>query len=78
VRASARRRGVGSALLERAIAWARDARAHKIALEVFAHNDVARALYRKHGFVEEGRLRGHLRRASGAIWDAIPMGLLLV
>src|ERR1700680_864504 len=36
-----RSKGVGSRLLETAIAWARSVGAHKIALEVFPHNDAA-------------------------------------
>jgi ribosomal protein S18 acetylase RimI-like enzyme len=35
------------------------------------------ALYRKFGFVEEGRRVKHYQRASGELWDAIEMGLLL-
>jgi len=44
---------------------------------VFAHNEAAIALYRKSGFAEEGRLTRQYRRASGELWDAIVMGLLL-
>ncbi len=36
-------------------------RPHKLALSVFPHNDAAIALYRKFGFVEEGRLRSASR-----------------
>ncbi|HET7247558.1 MAG TPA: hypothetical protein VFJ07_22290 [Streptosporangiaceae bacterium] len=35
-------------------------------------------LYRKSGFAEEGRLTKQYRRASGELWDAIVMGMLLV
>jgi GNAT superfamily N-acetyltransferase len=35
------------------------------------------ALYRKFGFIEEGHRVKHYRRASGELWDAIDMGLLL-
>jgi len=72
-----RGRGVGSALLAAAIDKAREEGLHKIALEVFPHNAAAIALYRKFGFVEEGRLVKHYRRQSGELWDAIAMGLLL-
>jgi ribosomal protein S18 acetylase RimI-like enzyme len=72
-----RGRGVGSALLAAAIEWAREQGLHKLSLGVFAHNDAAIALYRKHGFVEEGRRVKHYRRASGELWDALDMGLLL-
>jgi ribosomal protein S18 acetylase RimI-like enzyme len=70
-----RGRGVGSALLQAAIGWAREHRLHKLCLEVFAHNAVAIALYRKTGFVEEGRRVRQYRRASGELWDSIVMGL---
>ncbi len=72
-----RRRGVGSALLAAAIEWAREQGLHKLSLSVFPHNAAAIALYRKFGFVEEGRRVKHFRRASGELWDAIEMGLLL-
>jgi RimJ/RimL family protein N-acetyltransferase len=72
-----RGRGVGTALMEAAIAWAREQGLHKLSLDVFAHNEAAIALYRKLGFVEEGRRVKHYRRASGELWDAIEMGLLL-
>ena len=72
-----RGRGVGSALLAAAIEWARERGLHKLSLGVFAHNAPAIALYRKFGFVEEGRRLKHYRRASGELWDAVDMGLLL-
>ncbi len=72
-----RGRGVGSALLASAIESARAHGLHKVSLSVFAHNDRAIALYRKFGFVEEGRRVKQYRRSSGELWDAIDMGLLL-
>ena len=69
--------GVGSALLAAAIEWARDRGLHKLSLGVFAHNTAAIELYRKFGFVEEGRRIKQYRRASGELWDAVEMGLLL-
>ena len=72
-----RGRGVGSALLAAAIEWARERGLHKLSLGVFAHNAGAIALYRKFGFVEEGRRIKHYRRANGELWDSIEMGLLL-
>jgi RimJ/RimL family protein N-acetyltransferase len=72
-----RRRGVGSALLGAAIEWARERGLHKLSLGVFAHNAAAIALYRKFGFVEEGRRIKHYRRANGELWDSVEMGLLL-
>lgn len=72
-----RGRGVGSALMVRAIAWARDEGLHKLSLAVFPHNAAAIALYEKYGFVVEGRRVKQYRRRSGELWDAIDMGLLL-
>jgi RimJ/RimL family protein N-acetyltransferase len=77
VAADWRGRGVGTALLAAAIEWARTRGLHKLSLSVFPHNDGAIALYRKFGFVEEGRRRNHIRRASGELWDVIEMGLVL-
>jgi ribosomal protein S18 acetylase RimI-like enzyme len=72
-----RGRGVGSALLAAAIEWSRERGLHKLSLSVFPHNTAAIALYRKHGFVEEGRRVKQYRRSSGEFWDAVDMGLLL-
>jgi ribosomal protein S18 acetylase RimI-like enzyme len=72
-----RGRGVGTALLGAAIERARADGLHKLSLQVFPHNAAGLALYRKCGFVEEGRRVKHYRRESGELWDAIVMGLLL-
>lgn len=72
-----RGRGVGSALLVAGIDWARQAGAHKVALQVWPHNQAAIALYEKFGFGREGLLRRHYRRRNGELWDAVVMGLLL-
>jgi len=72
-----RSRGVGSALLAAGVDWARMHGLHKLSLEVFPVNAAAIGLYRKFGFVEEGRRVKHLRRASGELWDVLEMGLLL-
>jgi len=60
-----------------AIDRARTEGLHKLTLDVFPHNAAGIALYRKFGFVEEGRRVGHYRRASGELWESIVMGLLL-
>jgi RimJ/RimL family protein N-acetyltransferase len=72
-----RGRGVGSALMNIAIKWARKQDLHKLSLSVFAQNTAAIGLYRKFGFVEEGRRTKQYRRLSGELWDSIEMGLLL-
>src|SRR5262245_13554449 len=69
--------GVGTTLVAAAIEQAGAHGLHKLALSVFPHNGAAIALYRKFGFVEEGRLTKHIRRANGELWDLIEMGLLL-
>ena len=78
VAASMRGQGVGRALVVAAIAWARaEPGVHKIALQVWPHNDAAQHLYRSCGFEQEGYLRQHYRRKNGELWDAVVMGLVL-
>jgi putative acetyltransferase len=72
-----RGRGVGSALVEAIIDASGELGAHKIALQVWPHNEAALRLYRRHGFVEEGVLRRHYPRRNGELWDAVIMGLVL-
>jgi putative acetyltransferase len=60
-----RRRGVGSALLAEAFRWASSAGVEKVSLTVYPHNEAARALYRKFGFEEEGRLVGQSKKSYG-------------
>jgi RimJ/RimL family protein N-acetyltransferase len=71
-----REQGLGRALVETAVDWARAVRLAKLTLGVFPENHRALALYRSVGFVEEGRLRDHLR-AGGGRRDLVLMGLLL-
>jgi RimJ/RimL family protein N-acetyltransferase len=72
VAAGHRRRGIGRALLEEAVEWARKVRVSKLELHVFPHNEPALALYRAFGFVEEGYRRSHYRRGREYV-DAILM-----
>lgn len=72
-----RGRGAGGALVAEAIAVAPALGAHKLALQVWPHNPVARRLYLRYGFAEEGRLRRHYRRRNGELWDAVVMGLVI-
>jgi putative acetyltransferase len=71
-----RGKGVGSALMTEAIAWARQMGVEKLALSVYPDNEAALALYRKFGFQEEGRLTGHSKKSIG-YRDEIVMGLWL-
>ena len=72
VAASARRQGVGRALLEAAVDWARPAGVRKLELHVFPHNEPAIALYESFGFVQEGYRHEHYRR-GGEYLDAVLM-----
>jgi RimJ/RimL family protein N-acetyltransferase len=69
--------GVGAALLEAVIGWAREQNAHKISLAAWSTNYPAIGLYARYGFRLEGTRRRHYRRRSGALWDAVVMGLVL-
>ena len=69
--------GIGSTLLEAVIDWARTQEAHKISLAVWPTNHPAIGLYARYGFRIEGTRRRHYRRRSGAVWDAVWMGLIL-
>jgi RimJ/RimL family protein N-acetyltransferase len=72
VAATHRRRGIGTALLQAAVDWARDAGVRKLELHVFPYNEGAIALYEQFGFVQEGYRRAHYRRGDGYV-DAILM-----
>ena len=68
----ARRQGVGRALLQAAVEWARSASVRKLELHVFPWNDGAIALYEAFGFEREGFRKGHYHRAGEDV-DAILM-----
>lgn len=72
-----RGKGVGTALMNAALDYARTHGAYKISLEVWPHNAAAIALYEKFGFEREGYLRKHWRRRNGELWDSVVMGLVL-
>jgi putative acetyltransferase len=72
VAASHRRHGIGRALLEAAVEWAREVGVTKLELHVFPHNGPALALYEDFGFVKEGYRRGHYRRGAELV-DAVLM-----
>lgn len=65
VAADWRRRGVGARLMSEAIRWARSVGVLKLLLSVYPDNDAAVALYRRFGFVEEGRLVRQSRKSHG-------------
>ena len=65
VAADRRGQGVGTALMAEAVRWARGAGVQKLVLSVYPHNTGAIALYRKFGFVEEGRLSRQSHKSYG-------------
>jgi len=69
---SHRRRGIGRALLDACVAWARGAGISKLELHVFPWNEPAIALYDRFGFEREGLRRRHYLRA-GVMVDALLM-----
>jgi ribosomal protein S18 acetylase RimI-like enzyme len=73
VAASHRRRGIGRALIERAIAWSAERGKSALRLRVFPDNAPARALYAATGFVEIELQRDSVALADGTLADAILM-----
>ena len=74
VAASHRRQGVGTALLDVAVGWARESGVRKLELHVFPWNEAAIALYESFGFEREGLRKRHYLRSDGYA-DAILMAL---
>jgi RimJ/RimL family protein N-acetyltransferase len=68
----ARRQGVGTALLQAAVDWARATGIRKLELHVFPWNEAGIALYEAFGFEREGYRKRHYRRGNGLV-DAILM-----
>lgn len=72
------RRGYGERLLAALLAWAREqSSVEKIELLVRETNKPAVTLYRKLGFVEEGRHRKRVALRSGVFVDDLSMAILL-
>ncbi len=66
--------GVGRALMDAVVAWADASEVvHKLGLAVFADNEPAIALYRRYGFVDEGRRIREYRMADGTWRDDLLM-----
>ena len=76
VAASHRRRGLGRALLQQAVAWGGESGIRRLELHVFPWNEPALALYEAFGFEREGLRRQQYRRGVEYV-DAILMALLL-
>lgn len=71
-----RRRGIGTALLEHLLAWAREHGVVRIELKVFTRNAGAIRLYERFGFVVEGR-HPYAFRKQGVWVEELTMGLIL-
>jgi RimJ/RimL family protein N-acetyltransferase len=69
---SHRRQGVGTMLLEQAVAWAREFGVRKLELHVFPWNEPALGLYESFGFVREGYRKRHYERGDELV-DAVLM-----
>jgi RimJ/RimL family protein N-acetyltransferase len=70
-----RGKGVGTALVAVLLDWARThPTIEKVCLSVFSSNEAGLALYRKTGFVEEGRQRGQAKLAADRYVDEVLMG----
>jgi ribosomal protein S18 acetylase RimI-like enzyme len=65
VAADRRSMGIGGALMAEAIRWGRSVGVEKLMLSVYPTNTAAIALYRRFGFVDEGRLVRHSRKSYG-------------
>lgn len=73
---SHRRQGVGTMLLEQAVAWARASSIRKLELHVFPWNEPALSLYASFGFEREGFRRRHYERGDELV-DAVLMAYFL-
>jgi RimJ/RimL family protein N-acetyltransferase len=73
---SHRRQGVGKALLEEAVAWAKASGVRKLELHVFPWNQPALGLYESFGFEREGYRKRHYER-GGELVDAVLMAYFL-
>jgi ribosomal protein S18 acetylase RimI-like enzyme len=77
VRRDRRGRGIGDALMTKALEWAVETGVvRRIELHVYARNETAIRLYRKHGFEIEGRRRRIVYR-DGEFLDDLIMARLL-
>ena len=72
VLANYRGRGIGSQLLSRTIEHAWSSGLKRLELEVFADNEPAIRLYKKHGYVQEG-LKRYARFIDGQYQDIVVM-----
>lgn len=72
VRANTRRQGLGTNLMEAAIAWSRELGAERVLLEVRASNENAIRFYKRRGFVVAAR---RAKYYTGPVEDALVLSL---
>lgn len=71
-------KGIGKKLMQYLIDWAKKSKnIEKIELNVLASNERAIGLYKKLGFVEEGRLKNRVKIADNCYLDEVAMALLV-
>ncbi len=68
--------GLGMAMMQTVITWARSVGIRKLTLGVFATNKPALALYRRLGFKQEGRMKGQVILRGKPV-DEVHMALWL-
>ncbi|MGE6537464.1 N-acetyltransferase family protein [Bacillus luti] len=70
--------GIGTKLIEFLISWAKEQRGlEKICLGVVSINDRAIKVYKRMGFVEEGRQRKQIKYEDGLYGDDVLMGFYI-
>lgn len=78
VREEFRGQGVGSALISALMDWAKQhGKVERLELLVFADNAPAIGLYKKMGFIEEGRKKKALKLSDGRYFDELLMAKIL-
>jgi RimJ/RimL family protein N-acetyltransferase len=66
--------GLGKKVMKQFLKWAEEEPGlEKVCLEVFSHNVRAIHLYKKLGFIEEGRKIKHIKRTDGTYTDELMM-----
>lgn len=72
-----RGQGIGTKLLEKVLAHAKDFGLEKVELHVYTTNNSGIALYKKMGFEQEGLIKKY-RKIEGQYFDSLAMGKFLL
>ncbi|MCR4407043.1 MAG: GNAT family N-acetyltransferase [Anaerolineae bacterium] len=72
-----RGQGLGSAMLDYALGWAREQGVEKIYISLRSGNEKAFPFYAKHGFIEEGRHNKFIKTGEGCYEDFIVLARLV-